>query len=350
MTQLHPIDAILALLSGQVPAPKLSEAQAFTRALLARTPAEELAEKPSTCWAGMAVSLLKFWRERKSAELKVRVYNPNLDEHGWESTRTVVEVVNDDMPFLVDSTAIAAQNCGLISHLIIHPVLSVQRDAGGHLLSFAEAGKAGNKNESLMHFQLDRVTEAEALEALRVAVSNSLNDVRACVTDFAAMRDKVLTIAAELPSRKTPHDASDVAEAAEFLNWIAADHFTLLGYREYAAANEGGREVLKAVAGSGLGMLRADESKLSARPTASLAARDLPTGDKAELIVLSKTNARSTVHHPGYMDYIGDIRAAIFRHVHLKRTEYAPVADSIVAQKDCRGADALWIKSGRPQR
>ncbi len=253
----------------------------------------------------MAVSLLKFWRERKNAELKVRVYNPNLDEHGWESTRTVVEVVNDDMPFLVDSAAIAVQNCGLISHLIIHPVLSVQRDAGGHLLSFAEAGKAGNKNESLMHFQLDRVTEADALEALRVAVSHSLNDVRACVADFAAMRGKALAIAAELPSRKTPHDASDVAEAAEFLNWIAADHFTMLGYREYTAANDGGREVLKAVAGSGLGMLRADESKLSARPTASLAARDLPTGDKAELIVLSKTNARSTVHHPGYMDYIG---------------------------------------------
>ena len=86
MTQLHPLNAILELLKGSVAAPKLAEAEMFTRALLARTPAEELAEKPSTSWAGMAVSLLKFWRERKSTEIKVRVYNPNLDEHGWEST------------------------------------------------------------------------------------------------------------------------------------------------------------------------------------------------------------------------------------------------------------------------
>ena len=305
MNLLHPLDAILHLLQDSVAAPKLAEAEVFTKALLARTPAEELAEKPSTSWAGMAISLLKYWRERKSTEIKVRVYNPNLEEHGWESTRTVVEVINDDMPFLVDSTSIAVQNCGLISHLIVHPVLSVQRDAGGHLLSFAAAGAGLGKNESIMHFQLERVTEADALESLRVAVVNCLNDVRACVNDFQAMRGKALAIAAELPTRHSPHAPSVVAEAAEFLSWLAADHFTMLGYREYAAANEGGLEVLKAVPGSGLGMLRADESKLSARPTATLAARDLPKGDTAELVVLSKTNARSTVHHPGYMDYIG---------------------------------------------
>ncbi len=303
--QLHPLDAILELLKGGVAAPKLAEAEIFTKVLLARTPAEELAEKPSTSWAGMAVSLLKYWRERKSAEIKVRVYNPNLEEHGWESTRTVIEVINDDMPFLVDSTSIAVQNCGLRSHVIVHPVLSAQRDAGGHLLSFGAAGTGSGKNESIMHFQLERVTEAEALESLRVAVVNCLNDVRACVIDFRAMRDKALTIAAELPTRKSPHDAADVTEASEFLSWLAADHFTMLGYREYAASNEGGLEVLKAVPGSGLGMLRGDESKLSARPTASLAARDLAEGDTAELVVLSKTNARSTVHHPGYMDYVG---------------------------------------------
>jgi len=305
--QLQPLDAILELLKDAVAAPKLAEAEIFTKALLARTPAEELAEKPSTSWAGMAVSLLKYWRERKSSEIKVRVYNPNLEEHGWESTRTVVEVINDDMPFLVDSTSIAVQNCGLRSHLIVHPVLSAQRDAGGHLLSFGAAGHSAGlgKNESIMHFQLERVAEVEALETLRVAVVNCLNDVRACVIDFRAMRDKALAIAAELPNRQSPHDAEDVTEAAEFLSWLAADHFTMLGYREYAASTEGGLEVLKAVPGSGLGMLRADESKLSARPTASLAARDLAKGDTAELVVLSKTNARSTVHHPGYMDYVG---------------------------------------------
>jgi glutamate dehydrogenase len=305
------LNAILELLKTHVAAPKLPEAQTFTRILLARTPVEELSEKPASAWAGMAVSLLKYWRERRGNEIKVRVYNPNIDAHGWESSRTVVEVVNDDMPFLVDSAGIAIQKSALLSHLIIHPVLSANRDAGGNLLSFDAASldqaakQAGKKNESIMHFQLERVTEVEALETLRLAVEHALSEVRACVTDFSAMRDKAFAIAADFPARKTPHDAEDVVEAAEFLRWIANDHFTLLGYREYNAALDGGREVLKAVPGSGLGILRADETKLNARPTAALAARDLPKGDKAELIVLSKTNARSTVHHPGYMDYVG---------------------------------------------
>jgi glutamate dehydrogenase len=307
MNQLQPLQAILELLQTSTPAPKLAEAQNFAKALFARTPAEELAEKPSTSWAGMVSYLMKFWRERRNHELKVRVYNPTMEDHGWESTRTVVEVINDDMPFLVDSASIAIQNCKLLSHLVIHPVLSVSRDAGGHLLSF-EAPVSGAKNESIMHFQVDRVTEADALEELRVAVEHSLSEVRACVGDFKAMREQAFAIAEELPKRVTPHEPAMVQEAAEFLRWLASDHFTLLGYREYVATSDGGREVLKAIAGSGLGILRADESKLSARPTASLAARDLPKGDKAELIVLSKTNARSTVHHPGYMDYVGVLK------------------------------------------
>lgn len=307
MTQLHPLDAILELLKSSVPAPKWSEAESFAKLLFSRTPAEELAEKPTSTWVGMTLHLIKYWRERRQNELKVRVYNPNLDDHGWECPRTVVEVINDDMPFLVDSASIAVQNSQLLSHLIVHPVLNVKRDAGGHVLTFGPA-KKGAKNESVMHFQVDRIAEADALETLRLAVEHSLEEVRACVTDFAAMREKALAIADELPKQKSPHDPAVVEESSAYLRWVAADHFTLLGYREYAAVNEGGTEVLRAVPGSGLGILRGDESKLRARPTASLAARDLPADDKAEVVVLSKTNARSTVHHAGYMDYIGVLK------------------------------------------
>jgi glutamate dehydrogenase len=305
-TQRESLQAVLDALATQLVAPKLNEAQAFAHAMFAHTPAEELNERPAKDWAGMVQSMLKFWRERpqgasKTAALKVRVFNPNHAEHGWDCTRTVVEVINDDMPFLVDSASIAIQRCKLNTHLIIHPVLSVQRDAGGNILNFGADGK----KESIMHFQTDRITDVESIEALRSTVENALNDVRACVHDFQAMRAKAFEIAEHLPTRKSPHDPETVKEGAEFMRWLASDHFTLLGYREYIAAVEGGREVLKAVPGSGLGILRADESKLSARPTAALAARDLPKGDRAELVVLSKTNARSMVHHSGYMDYVG---------------------------------------------
>ncbi len=294
------LQPVLDALASRAAGPKLVDIQSFAGTVLGRTPAEELAEHDAGFWAGLCLNLWNLWKQRPGKEHSIRIFNPTHAEHGFECNRTVVEVINDDMPFLVDSVAIAIQNSGLVTHLIIHPVLSCQRDAGGHLLHHS-----GERKESLMHFQVDRVTEADAIETLMQNLDRALTEVRACVQDFSAMRAQAARIAEDLANRKVPHDAETVAECAEFLRWLAADHFTFLGYREYSSALENGREVLKAQPGSGLGILRADESKLGTRPTASLAARDLPKGEKPDLVVLSKTNARSIVHHPSYMDYIG---------------------------------------------
>ena len=303
MSPTHPIDTIVEQLKGAVSAPKLSETEAFVRTLYAHTPDEELAEKTSKHWSELALSLLKFWRERKLGEAKVRVFNPTRDEHGWESSHTVIQVVNDDMPFLVDSTSIAIQNHKLMSYLIIHPVLMPSRDPGGNLLDLA--GGDATRRESIMHFEVNRIADASEIAALRADVQAALASVRACVMDFKAMKAKAISIADELKTRKTPHDAETVAETSEYLRWIADDQFTFLGYREYRAAKQDGREVLQSVPGSGLGILRSEEAKPSSRPTAQLAARDLESHEKPSIAVLSKTNARSTVHHAGYMDYIG---------------------------------------------
>jgi glutamate dehydrogenase len=306
MTTSNPIALIVEQLSALTPAPKLAEAERFTRALLARTPPDELSEKSSKHWAELALSLLKFWRERKVNDVKVRVFNPSHESHGWESSHSIVEVINDDMPFLVDSASIAMQNSRLQTHLIMHPVLVVKRDPGGHVLSFDIDG-AGQR-ESIMHFQIDRIAESSELESLQTQLLAAMHAVRASVADFQAMRSKANEIAEDLPKRKSPHDAQSVAESSDFLRWIANDHFTFLGYREYRAETLNGQEVLQSVPGSGLGLLRSEEAKPSSRPTAQLAARDLSAHETPSIIVMSKTNARSIVHHAGYMDYIGVLR------------------------------------------
>lgn len=295
---------VLKALATTCAGPKLKEASAFARALYEHHPEEEFAERTAQNWAGVTTDLLRYFRERSAGAAKVRVYNPSLDENGWDSTHTAIQIVNDDMPFLVDTVSMAVAINGTLTHVILHPVMKVQRDPGGHVLSFGEEGTA----ESVIHMEVDRIAEPEDLDALCKRIQAALDDVRACVRDFTAMHRKMLEIAESVDASKLPQDVETVAECADFMRWAADNHFTFLGYRSYETKTIDGQEVLVAIAGTGLGLLRGDAITAAPRPLATLAARDVPDDTVPDLLILSKTNARSTVHHPGYMDYIGVLR------------------------------------------
>ena len=299
------VESILAQQSERLTGARLRDAQAFTGEFLRRLPGDELAGRSAGEWAALAQGVLEFARERRPGTPKVRVANAVEGEHGFEAARTLVDVVTDDAPFLVDSVGMAIQSCGLEIHAVIHPILRIARDPGGHLLALATGDGGDGKAESVMHFEVDRVSEPGDLERLKKAVVAALEDVRAAVGDWQAMRSRMLEIADELPQRKLPVDAAGVAEAQEFLHWAADDNFTFLGYREYRVEKSGKDEVLQAVDGSGLGILRRTERSLAPRSLGTLVATELPQSGSMDAIILTKTNARASVHRPGYMDYIG---------------------------------------------
>jgi glutamate dehydrogenase len=282
-------------------------AQAFATHFLRRVSADDLVGRPVEDWAGMILGLIEFVRVRKAGAPNVRVFNPVRDQDGYETTHTVVDIVTDDMSFLVDSVGIAIDQIGVGVHSVIHPVYGIERDAGGHILRLAAEGSSG-RSESLMHFEIDRVAEPAERAHLEKMIRATLEDVTQCYGDWAAMRDKMLAIADNMAQQKLPISAEGIAEAQEFLRWAAGDHFTFLGYREYAVANVGGEEMLQAVEGSGLGILRGTERSVAPRSLKSLAARDLPQSGAMDAIILTKTNARASVHRPGYMDYIGVLK------------------------------------------
>jgi glutamate dehydrogenase len=298
----HVQESLKSLVSG----PKLKEALAFASLLFEHLPEDEFAGRSAPVWAGLTLDLVRYFRQRPAHAAKVRVFNPSREEDGWECTHTVIQIINDDMPFLVDTVSMAIAQDHTLTHLIMHPVLKVQRDPGGHILGFGP--EDGVHSESVMHVEIDRQTEPGRLEALAENIERVLGDVRACVRDFDSMHHRVLALAEGLSARELLHDEEHVIECADFLRWVADNHFTLLGYRAYETTQVEGTNVLRAVPGSGLGLLRGDESQLPVRPLSSLAARDLPPNTLPDLVILSKTNARSTVHHPGYMDYIGVLR------------------------------------------
>ena len=102
-------------------------------------------------WAALACDMLDFARVRKPGTANVRVFNASLKGNGWESPHTVLQIVNDDMPFLVDSVSMALADAGIGVHVLGHPLLRFTRDKAGKLTAVGEG-----KPESLMLLEIDR--------------------------------------------------------------------------------------------------------------------------------------------------------------------------------------------------
>lgn len=296
------LQPIIDALTERLKAPERDQAVAFATRFFARLSHEEYEERSAEGWAALAQDFLQFARRRTPGEAIVRVFNTAGDA-GWDSPHTVLHIVNDDMPFLVDSVAMALTRCGASIHVLGHPVVPLKRDADGALLAVGEG-----LPESLMHIEFDRQIDQSELDRVAHSVRAVLLDVRACYHDWRAMRERMLQIAAELPSREMPLDAEGRQEVQDLLRWMAEDHFIFLGYREYEVAGDDEAQVLRAVPGTGLGLLLSDDRAGKPRSLKSLAAHHMPQSGSIDALIITKTNARSTVHRPGYMDYIGILR------------------------------------------
>lgn len=276
---------------------KKEDAARFASALYARMTPGELAAHPAAVWAALAEDMLDAAKTRKAGKALVRVFNPEVKKNGWESARSVLQIVNDDMPFLVDSVTNALTEAGIGIHALLHPVVQVTREASGALKSVGK-GSA----ESLIHVEIDRLSAADARK-LESTIKQVLEDVRVSVADWQKIREQMLASAEALKSHPNSIAADALDETREFLEWVADDHFTFLGYREYKVEKQGKEDMLVPVKGSGLGLLRGEAGQ--SRPMKSLDAHQLQADGVREPLVLTKTNARATVHRSGYMDYIG---------------------------------------------
>jgi glutamate dehydrogenase len=277
----------------------------FTRLYYAEVDPEELAAREALDRQGAAASHLAFGRRFAGGKPKIRAYNPVFEQHGWQSTHTVIEIVNDDMPFLVDSVTMEVNRQGLTLHLLIHPVLRVARDAKGELQSIAAPGESPEgRLESFMHVEVDRQTDAAKLADLEAGIARALADVRAAVEDWRAMQARMHEHVRRLESAPPGLPQADLEEGRAFLAWLLDHHFTFVGCRDYRLERTSGEDVLRIVSGSGLGILREHGETLSAS-FASLPPEARKRARVKELLILTKANARSTVHRPGHLDYVG---------------------------------------------
>ncbi|WP_259781633.1 NAD-glutamate dehydrogenase [Aestuariispira ectoiniformans] len=302
------LEKTAALVAKRMSGEKARAAQKFVEHYYRNVPPADMAERDPEDLYGAAISIWTWGQNWTDDEPKIRVYNPRFDQHGWHSTHTVIEIINFDMPFLVDSVTMELNRQNLTVHLVVHPVFHVTRDSNGKT-THCVAGRKEDKgrNESFMHVEVDEQTLPQALEAIEEGLNKALHDVRSSVEDWPSMRDKAMGLVKEL-KRKAPKgiEKEDVDETIAFLEWIYDDHFTFLGCRDITYKGSGKKAQMVVQEGSGLGVLRAPETQVFAglRNLGDLPEEVRETIFQPEMVRITKANNRATVHRRVHMDTI----------------------------------------------
>ncbi|HEY0806330.1 MAG TPA: NAD-glutamate dehydrogenase, partial [Pseudonocardiaceae bacterium] len=273
-------------------------------------PPEEVIDDEPADLVGAVRSNFLLARRRVAGRPAVRVINPTSGEDGWERPTSVVQVVTDDMPYLVDSIVSELTRGGVGVQRVVHPIVVVRRSIDGDLLQVLpiadpEKPPSGSLVESWMSIEIDLITDASRARDLEARLVGVLHDVREVVEDTDRMVATARALADRLESEPSPLPKQEVVEGALLLRWLADHHFTFLGYRQYELVEDpesAGEPALRATLATGLGVLRQD----------SLAARGLTAGPDAaahalapQLLVLTEASTPSTVHRSPFPYYVG---------------------------------------------
>ncbi len=274
-------------------------AESFFRQYFEYVPAEDIVGGDSADLFGSVQAHWRFGASRSPGKAKVRAYNPSPAKMGWHSEHTVVEIITDDMPFLVDSVVAELHRQELSAHKIFHPIIRLRRRKSGNLREVLEPSAPANDGdaESFMHLEITRQSPNRLVE-IQADLEAVLGKIRAAVEDWRDMREKIIEVVAELESQSaTNFTVEDVNEVRDFLCWTHANNFTFLGFREYLHKRSGGKVAVHVHQQSGLGILR--------DPNVTVFRELRAFVKQPGLLMVTKTNQRSPIHRPVPMDAIG---------------------------------------------
>lgn len=306
------VNAVVERIKEKMEKPQARFCAEFVRQFFSTVALEDLRQWDIEDLYGAAVNFWSLIQERAPDETKIRIYNPEFERHGWQTTHTVVEIITEDMPFLVDSLRMAINRLGLVYHLIIHMGgLRLQRDKNHQVTAILprkhekDSNLEGVSTEAAIFIEMDRQTDASVLEDLHNNFERVLEDNRVVVRDWITMRQKVREAIAELDEVSSVLDPNERAETKAFLHWIEDHHFTFLGVGDYDLVQKGQETILQPSPKTGLGVLRRRMGQSSPRSISAMTpeARELTLSPR--IMVMSKLNIEATVHRRAYIDYIG---------------------------------------------
>ena len=295
------IERIAAEARQRVAGTALDLRRRFLRAYYRGVGEEDLSQRAPDALSHMALRHLETGYQRPAGKPLVEVFNP--EGNGLSSPHTVVTIVTDDMPFLVDSLGVAFSKAGLAIHLLVHPVLWVKRDGRGKLLEVNGGPEDGARSESWQLYEIDRQVDPSQLAAIKEKLEAVLHDVKRAVDDWAAMRERVRYVTESLRSNPPPLPIEEIEEGHALLEWMEQRHFVFLGYRHYKLTRGQSSDRLMSDSRSGLGILRSTPGE---RPKSTTLKGEVREHARArELMIITKANSTATVHRGTYLDYVG---------------------------------------------
>ena len=308
----EPVDALKQRLIGQaveiararLPPAQQAIVERLISASYANVAPEDVLKRDAETLFGAAAALARFIAERPPGVAKLRVYQPRYEDSGWDCEHGVIEIVNDDMPFLVDSLSAALQKRDIGIHLLLHPVLQVRRQGDGKLVDIAAEAGPDAPGESIMQIEIDRLAAVQEPGALARDLEAVLAEVRAAVEDWPKMQARARAAMAQLAAAAIPREAGDAKEASAFLGWLCDNNFTFLGMRALSFA--AGQDHVEVEPDSNLGLLRdlslglfdSEHHGLTAGPEIEVFLRP-------QLLLITKGDRLSSVHRAVQLDVIG---------------------------------------------
>ncbi|MEZ9710090.1 NAD-glutamate dehydrogenase [Vibrio breoganii] len=265
---------------------------------------DDLVSRNESDLYGAVVSLWQHMKEKDLDDLSVKVFNPTLSRHGWQSTHTIVEIILPDMSFLVDSIKMTLSRMGLSSHIMLHGPAKLHLK-NGKVFDINNKTLDGQL-QSVFHIEVDRLSSKSQMDDLQQELESVVRDTHSVVNDWQPMTDALKKVVKQVKGLEKVKgiDNKHVEESLEFLNWLGDHNFTLMGYKEYRLVEVNDEQILEPTEDAGLGLFT-DQSRVRATKLSNFSESAREEASKPYILILTKGNRPSRIHRPAYNDYIG---------------------------------------------
>jgi glutamate dehydrogenase len=303
------LENVVQLIHTKIPHSQVKQVEQFANCLYAHMSKDDLNARNDSDLYGAVVSMWNALNQTAKHDTHIRVFNPSQAKHGWQSSHSIIEIIQPDMPFLVDSVSMALKRLGVTAHMMLHtPLAIVRKDQAVSQVSFVNDAPSGAENVAVFLIEIDRRSSDSEIKAIEKELASVLSDVAASVNDWQQMSDTLAETIKQLPSRPFPGKKAEIDEAVNFLTYLNNHHFTLLGYRYYELNRVEGDVELVPVLSSSLGLMNKHHKTSAVEKVLLLSSFSESARKEAldeTLLVLTKSSAKSRVHRPAYVDYIG---------------------------------------------
>lgn len=257
---------------------------------------------------GLVMSAWKFASEHKCSKAKVDVFNPNLEDHNWQSPHTVLVVLLENMPFIVDSIRLTLSNRMVKIHSIQYASIKCSRNKAGHIEkigSHTAKSDEGMSEQALIFIEVDKHSDSASKQSLCKAINAVMNDVAGMVGDYENMLHKKRSILEALGEKNYKAlDSSVIDEGREFLRWMGDERFIFLGCADYTLNKKGKSHTFELDKGSELGLISRHSDFIDGRDISQLSKSSKQKITNNELFIFSKASERSSIHRPVYPESI----------------------------------------------